>query len=190
MSYLAISDIDTLPESQTSDVRSFEILFGDKSFTPEILFSDTLDTSKILFGDKFTSSEIPFGDKIIYYEILFGDRNMNSPHSGDRPPYMKRKIYDDLVQWKMASDGRTAVLIDGARRVGKSFVVEEFARNEYRSFLWIDFNDAPPTVIDVFENDSLDLDLFFNELSAIYGVTLYRRESRAVGHLRSHVVQT
>ena len=180
MSYLAISDIDTLPESQTSDVRSFEILFGDKSFTPEILFGDTLDTSKILFGDKFTSSEIPFGDKIIYYEILFGDRNMNSPHSDDRPPYMKRKIYDDLVQWKMASDGRTAVLIDGARRVGKSFVVEEFARNEYRSFLWIDFNDAPPTVIDVFENDSLDLDLFFNELSAIYGVTLYRRESLVI----------
>ena len=115
----------------TSDFRFFLILFGDR-----------LTSSEILFGDKSNVSEILFGDKTIYPEILFGDRIMNSPNSDDRPPYMRRKIYDDLVQWKMTSDGRTAVLIDGARRVGKSFVVEEFARNEYRSFLWIDFNEG------------------------------------------------
>lgn len=134
----------------------------------------------ILFGDRCSIFEIPFGDKTIYSEILFGDRNMISTKDDDRTPYMRRKIYDTLVQWKRTSDGRTAVLIDGARRVGKSFVVEEFARNEYRSFLWIDFNDASHDVIEVFEKDSLDLDLFFNELSAIYGVTLHRRESLVV----------
>ena len=138
------------------------------------------DGSEILFCDRLGIFEILFGDKTICSEILFGDRNMISTKDDDRNHYMRRKIYDTLVQWKRTSDGRTAVLIDGAHRVGKSFVVEEFARNEYRSFLWIDFNDASHDVIEVFEKDSLDLDLFFNELSAIYGVTLHRRESLVV----------
>ena len=52
---------------------------------------------------------------------------------------MKRKIYEKLLDWKRTSNGRSAVLIDGARRIGKSWIAEEFARNEYESYLLIDF---------------------------------------------------
>ena len=54
----------------------------------------------------------------------------------------KRKIYDKLLEWKQDSDGRTALLIEGARRIGKSTVVEEFARNEYESYILLDFSVA------------------------------------------------
>ena len=54
----------------------------------------------------------------------------------------RRKIYDKLLEWKTESDGRTALLIEGARRVGKSTVVEEFAKNEYESYIFIDFSRA------------------------------------------------
>ena len=53
---------------------------------------------------------------------------------------MKRKIYKELVNWKNTELGRTALLIDGARRVGKSYIAEEFAKNEYKSYIMIDFN--------------------------------------------------
>lgn len=52
---------------------------------------------------------------------------------------MKRKIYDKLREWKRISGGKTAVMLDGARRVGKSYIAEEFARNEYDAYLLIDF---------------------------------------------------
>ena len=52
---------------------------------------------------------------------------------------MKRKIYDKLLEWKHVSNGKTAVMLDGARRVGKSYIAEEFARNEYEAYLLIDF---------------------------------------------------
>ena len=55
---------------------------------------------------------------------------------------MKRKIYKELVNWKNTELGRTALLIDGARRVGKSYIAEEFAKNEYKSYIMIDFNRA------------------------------------------------
>ena len=55
---------------------------------------------------------------------------------------MKRKIYDTMVRWKQESAGKTALLIDGARRVGKSYIAEEFARTQYRSYILIDFNRA------------------------------------------------
>ena len=54
---------------------------------------------------------------------------------------LKRKIYDDLVKWKNTSNGSSALMIDGARRVGKSFIVEEFAKNEYKSYIIIDFGN-------------------------------------------------
>lgn len=56
---------------------------------------------------------------------------------------LKRKIYDELVAWKKRSNGATALMIDGARRVGKSFIAEEFAKSEYRSYILIDFGQAP-----------------------------------------------
>ena len=55
----------------------------------------------------------------------------------------KRKIYDKLLSWKFESDGKTALLVEGARRIGKSTVVEEFGKNEYESYILIDFAFAP-----------------------------------------------
>ena len=64
----------------------------------------------------------------------------------------KRKIYDTLLSWKKESDGRTALLIEGARRVGKSTVVEEFGKNEYDSYILIDFSIAPKSIKDLSES--------------------------------------
>ena len=90
---------------------------------------------------------------------------------------LKRKIYDELVAWKKRSNGATALMIDGARRVGKSFIAKEFAKSEYRSYILIDFGQAPKDVLDLFINDSADLDLFFAKLSAFYSTVLHKRES-------------
>ncbi len=90
---------------------------------------------------------------------------------------LKRKIYRDLINWKNNSNGETALMIDGARRVGKSFLCEEFAKNEYKSYIIIDFGLAPQDILDLFINDSSNLDLFFAKLSAFYSTTLYERKS-------------
>ena len=90
---------------------------------------------------------------------------------------MKRKIYESLSSWKRESSGRTALLIDGARRVGKSYIAEEFAQAEYRSYILIDFNRAGTDIQDLFVHYLNDLDTFFLYLSAYYNVVLYPRES-------------
>ena len=90
---------------------------------------------------------------------------------------LKRKIYDELVAWKKRSNGSTALMIDGARRVGKSFIAQAFAKAEYRSHILIDFGRAGKDVLDLFENESADLDLFFAKLAAYYSTALHRRES-------------
>ena len=86
---------------------------------------------------------------------------------------LRRKIYNELLEWKQSSKGQTAVMIDGARRVGKSFIAETFARQEYRSYILIDFGNAPQDILDLFLYDSADLDLFFAKLSAFYSTILY-----------------
>ncbi|SHH88416.1 hypothetical protein SAMN05720766_1332 [Fibrobacter sp. UWH9] len=88
----------------------------------------------------------------------------------------RRKIYQELLNWKEESKGREALLIEGARRIGKSAIVEEFAKNEYRSYILIDFNDCEKAVLDAFDKMN-DLSAFFNILSYTYGVNLYPRES-------------
>ena len=93
---------------------------------------------------------------------------------------MKRKIYNELLKWKQEEKGRVAILIDGARRVGKSYIVKEFAKNEYKSFLFIDFNSAPKDVFALFDNYLSDLDVLFMYLQNIMGVKLYERESLIV----------
>lgn len=93
---------------------------------------------------------------------------------------LKRKLYYDLTAWKKRSGGTTALLIDGARRVGKSFLAEAFAKNEYRSYILIDFGNVPQDILDLFEHDTGDLDLFFAKLSAYYRTALYQRESLIV----------
>lgn len=90
---------------------------------------------------------------------------------------LKRKIYNELVSWKNQSRGTTAMMIDGARRVGKSYIAEEFAKAEYKSYILIDFGQAPMNVLDLFVNDTANLDLFFAKLSAFYSTVLYKRES-------------
>ena len=90
---------------------------------------------------------------------------------------MKRKVYQQLLRWKNESAPETALLIEGARRVGKSWIVSEFAKKEYRTSILIDFNKVPKAVIDIFENDLEELDVFFRKLSEYYGVRLYEGET-------------
>ena len=91
----------------------------------------------------------------------------------------KRKIYNSLLEWKKESDGRTALLIEGARRIGKSTVAEEFARNEYESYIFIDFSRASKAVKSLFEDIS-DLDFLFLQLQLHYKVDLHERNSLIV----------
>lgn len=90
---------------------------------------------------------------------------------------MKRKIYDQLLAWKNDSAKKTALLIDGARRVGKSYVAEEFAKNEYDSYILIDFNRASKDVYDLFDRYLDDLDSLFMYLSQYYSKKLYSGRS-------------
>lgn len=93
---------------------------------------------------------------------------------------LKRKIYEQLLAWKRSSNGKTALLIDGARRVGKSYIADLFARQEYKSHIMIDFGNASKDILDLFLYESSDLDLFFAKLGAYYSTTLYKRESLIV----------
>ena len=87
----------------------------------------------------------------------------------------KRKVYDKLLTWKKRSDGRTSVLIEGARRVGKSTVAESFARNEYKSYIIIDFANASKRILDAFEY-LYDIDLFYQNLLINFPVRMYPRK--------------
>lgn len=88
----------------------------------------------------------------------------------------KRKLYDRLLQWKQTQNGKTAILIEGARRVGKSTLVELFAKNEYESYILVDFNEASQEVKALFDN-LMNLDYIFLQLQAFYNVVLKERHS-------------
>lgn len=88
----------------------------------------------------------------------------------------KRKIYDKLLEWKNKDNGRTALLLQGARRIGKSTIVEDFARKEYESYILIDFNKASTTIKHLFD-DLMDLDFIFLTLQTIYNVVLVSGKS-------------
>lgn len=88
----------------------------------------------------------------------------------------KRKIYEAMARWKKERNGSTALLIKGARRIGKSTIAKEFAKREYKSYIAIDFAKASDTVKDLFDNlDNIDYIFLF--LQAQYQETLYERES-------------
>ncbi len=89
---------------------------------------------------------------------------------------MKRKVYDTLLKWKKNKEG-TALMLEGARRIGKSYMAEELGRNEYQSYLKVDFSIAPEEVFDLFEHYLHDLDTLFERLQLFYGVRLYPGES-------------
>ena len=88
----------------------------------------------------------------------------------------KRKIYERMLQWKQESDGQTALLIKGARRIGKSTIAEEFARREYDSYINIDFSIADAAVKELFSRIS-DLDYFFLRIQSLFNVSLHERKS-------------
>lgn len=88
----------------------------------------------------------------------------------------KRKIYSKMLNWKQESDGKTALLIEGARRIGKSTVVEEFAKKEYESYILIDFAKASSDVKALFD-DIFDLNYLFLQLQLQYRVDLHERKS-------------
>lgn len=94
----------------------------------------------------------------------------------DNTIYFKRKIYDTMLKWKSERDGNTALLIQGARRIGKSTIAEDFARHEYKSYILIDFSKVSKEVHDLF-NDISDLNYLFLRLQFIYQVQLHERES-------------
>ena len=88
----------------------------------------------------------------------------------------KRKIYDELLEWKEKRSDKYALLVKGARRVGKSTIVEEFAKNEFKSYILIDFAHTSKAIIELFD-DMYNLDFFFLQLQQLTGIRLYKNES-------------
>lgn len=82
--------------------------------------------------------------------------------------YFKRKIYNEMLDWKNKSNGKTALLIEGARRIGKSTIALEFAKNEYEEYILIDFNIAPLEIKNLFINERSDIDLILQKLQSFY----------------------
>ena len=90
--------------------------------------------------------------------------------------YFKRKAYNKLLEWKKLYSDKYAVLLEGARRVGKSTIAENFAKNEYKSYILIDFSKVTDNILDCFE-DIGNLNIFFLRLQAETGITLYEHDS-------------
>lgn len=90
--------------------------------------------------------------------------------------YFKRKAYQKLLEWKKNYANTYAVMLEGARRVGKSTIAEAFAKNEYKSYILLDFSKVSKNILELF-NDLSDMNLFFLRLQAETGVSLYEHES-------------
>lgn len=90
--------------------------------------------------------------------------------------FFKRKVYDKLLEWKKLYSDRYAVLLEGARRVGKSTIAESFAMNEYKSYILIDFSKTTNKILECFD-DIGNLNIFFLRLQAETGITLYEHDS-------------
>ena len=91
-------------------------------------------------------------------------------------PVFKRKIYEEILEWKEKRSNKYALLIKGARRVGKSTIAEEFAENEFKSYILIDFAHTSKEIVELFD-DTYDLDFFFLKLQQLTGIRLYKNES-------------
>ena len=90
---------------------------------------------------------------------------------------IKRKLYSELLEWKNNRKGKTAILIKGARRTGKSYLCEQFAKNEYKSYVIIDFANISNEIRALFEGDTSDIDKFLSELQILTHTTFYDRET-------------
>ncbi len=82
-----------------------------------------------------------------------------------------------MLLWKQNENGQSALMIDGARRIGKSYIVEEFAKREYKSYILVDFNNADDDLMEIFDKYLKNLDVFFSYLSLYFNVTLYSRNT-------------
>ena len=125
-------------------------------------YSKYLDvTSTVIFGGGWCVNLFEFG--VLHQIKLFDFGWYGCIANGEFAIIrtMRRKIYQKLLQWKEISNGHSAVLIDGARRVGKSWIAEEFAKNEYEKYLLIDFSKVPKDVKGFFEDYLEKPDLFF-----------------------------
>lgn len=91
-------------------------------------------------------------------------------------PIFRRKIYDEILEWKENRSDKYALLIKGARRVGKSTIAEEFAKKEFKSYILIDFAHTSKEIKALFD-DTYDLDFFFLQLQQLTGTRLYEKES-------------
>ena len=91
-------------------------------------------------------------------------------------PVFKRKIYNEILEWKENRSDKYALLIKGARRVGKSTITEEFAKNEFKSYILVDFAHTSKSIRDLFD-DMYDLDFFFLQLQQLTGTRLYEKQS-------------
>ena len=85
-----------------------------------------------------------------------------------------------MLQWKQNSQGKSALMIDGARRIGKSYIVEEFAQKEYKSYILVDFNNADSDLMEIFDKYLKNLDLFFSYLALYFNVTQYPRNTAII----------
>ena len=92
----------------------------------------------------------------------------------------ERKLYSELVAWKRDSNGASAMLVEGARRTGKTTLVKEFARREYDSFLYIDFSHVDKQVLDIFRDYRSDTQTLLRMLQLFYGVELHERKSLVI----------
>ncbi len=90
---------------------------------------------------------------------------------------MKRKITQELINWKQTAAGKSAALVVGARRVGKSYIVEQFAKENYKSYLIIDFTRVSDEIKDLFYHQADDFDTFFTMLQTFYNTTFYHRDT-------------
>ena len=122
---------------------------------------------------------LPFCAKYAVKNLLFRADGIKIKNR-DNIMAFYRKIYQKLLIWKKESNGSTVLLLSGARRIGKSFLCEQFGKNEYKSMIIIDFGNIPNEIREIFENDSSDLDMFFAKLSAFYRTHLFKRESLIV----------
>ena len=89
---------------------------------------------------------------------------------------IERKIYQKILDWKNSAKGTKALLIEGARRIGKSTIAEEIGKKEYKSYILIDFNKASKKIVESFD-ELTNLDIFFQTIMLEYNTRLYERES-------------
>lgn len=145
-----------------------------------LLFRANNHLSNLLFRAYYHLSNLPFrakGAMVRLYQVN-SLRGVRAAMTEEKDPVvLKRKLYDRLLEWKNKSRGTSALMINGARRVGKSFLCRQFAENEYESYIMIDFGNAPVEILDLFKYDSSNLDLFFAKLSAFYSTSLHKRSS-------------